>query len=84
MIVEGLSLPTFLEHGGPVHLDNRLFGILIFLAVTHCRYQPVPGLQLLLLSHNGLLLKLVMLILWPNESYHIVTVEAMGAWCTHE
>ena len=77
--IKGLSVPTFLEHGGPVHFDNRLVGILILLAVTHGEYQPVPGLQLLLLSHNGLLLKFVMLVLWPTKSYHILTVETMGA-----
>ena len=36
--VKGWSVPTFLEDGGPVYLDNRLVGILILLAVTHLGY----------------------------------------------
>lgn len=27
--------PTFLEDGGPVHLQNRLLSVLIFLSVAH-------------------------------------------------
>lgn len=27
--------PTFLEHGCPIHLQDRLLGVLIFLSVTH-------------------------------------------------
>ena len=47
-------MPTFLEDGGPVHLDNCLVGIFVLLAVSHDWYLAnFEAIALMFLSHNG-------------------------------
>lgn len=52
--MKGLRVPTFLEDGGPVHLDNCLVGIFVLLAVSHDWYLAnFEAIALMFLSHNG-------------------------------
>ena len=53
MVVKELRVPTFLEDGGPVHLDNCLVGIFVLLAVTHDWYLgSFAAVARLFLCHN--------------------------------
>ena len=76
--VKGSSVPTFLEDGGPVYLDNRLVGILILLAVTHGGYSFCIAIP------QWYVVEARDACLWPTKSYHILNAEVMCACFTHE
>jgi hypothetical protein len=52
--MKGLGVPTLLEDGGPVHLDDCLVGIFVLLAVTHDWYLATfEAIALMFLTHSG-------------------------------